>query len=125
MAYTFRNNSLSTYRSTVFPFLTNFIFHTGFLEADFPEDNVEFDTPDPDWIRELRGYQRELAEPGLQGHNYIICAPTGSGKTMVAAYVVYKHLRRTRYKTCYTEQLHPVLCSRLFWQTVRSYRPRT
>ena len=58
---------------------------------------MEFDKPDRDWIRELRGYQRELAEPGLRGDNYIICAPTGSGKTMVAAYVVYEHLRKTRY----------------------------
>ena len=76
------------------------------VEADFPEDDMDFDRPDPAWIEELRGCQRELAEPGLQGHNYIICAPTGSGKTMVAAYIVYDHLRRTRYRTCFAEQLH-------------------
>ena len=86
--------------------MINFSFHTDMVEADFPEDNMEFDRPDPDWVKELRGYQRELAEPGLQEHNYIICAPTGSGKTMVAAYVVYDHLRRTRYRTCFAEQLH-------------------
>lgn len=32
----------------------------------------------------LRNYQRELAEPGCQGSNCIICAPTGSGKTFTA-----------------------------------------
>ena len=71
------------------------------VEADFPEDDMEFNRPDPAWIEKLRGYQRELAEPGLQGHNYIICAPTGSGKTRVAAYVVYDHLRRTRYRNLF------------------------
>lgn len=36
---------------------------------------------------ELREYQKELAEPGVRGHNLIICAPTGSGKTYTAGYI--------------------------------------
>ena len=36
---------------------------------------------------ELREYQKELAEPGVHGHNLIICAPTGSGKTYTAGYI--------------------------------------
>jgi len=36
---------------------------------------------------ELREYQRELAKPGVEGHNLIICAPTGSGKTFTAGYI--------------------------------------
>jgi len=35
----------------------------------------------------LRNYQLELAEPGCQGSNCIICAPTGSGKTFTAGYI--------------------------------------
>ena len=42
----------------------------------------------------IRAYQRELAQPGLDGKNYIICAPTGSGKTLVAAMIISEHLKK-------------------------------
>ena len=42
----------------------------------------------------IRAYQRELAQPGLDGENYIICAPTGSGKTLVAAMIISEHLKK-------------------------------
>lgn len=35
----------------------------------------------------LWNYQKELAEPGCQGSNCIICAPTGSGKTFTAGFI--------------------------------------
>lgn len=35
----------------------------------------------------LRGYQLELAQPSLKGLNNIICAPTGSGKTLTAGFI--------------------------------------
>ena len=35
----------------------------------------------------LYNYQLELAEPGCQGSNCIICAPTGSGKTFTAGHI--------------------------------------
>lgn len=35
----------------------------------------------------MRDYQKELAKPGLHGKNCIICAPTGSGKTLTAGYI--------------------------------------
>ena len=43
----------------------------------------------------LREYQVELAELGKQGYNYIICAPTGSGKTITAAHVCYERMLAT------------------------------
>ena len=39
-----------------------------------------------------REYQKELAEPGIRGQNYIVCAPTNSGKTLVAAMIIANHL---------------------------------
>ena len=47
----------------------------------------------PEIEKELRGYQLELALPGLSGQNYIVCAPTGSGKTRVAGLVISEHLK--------------------------------
>ena len=43
---------------------------------------------------EPRKYQTELAAPGLQGKNSIICAPTGSGKTIVATMVIKRHVEK-------------------------------
>ena len=40
----------------------------------------------------MRKYQYELAATAVSGHNTIICAPTGSGKTRVALYIVQRHL---------------------------------
>jgi ERCC4-related helicase len=45
---------------------------------------------------EVREYQKELAGPGIQGKNYIIIAPTGSGKTVVAGLVISDHLQKNQ-----------------------------
>ena len=46
--------------------------------------------------RQIRKYQEELAQPGINGENYIIVAPTGSGKTLVAAKVISDHLKKNQ-----------------------------
>ncbi len=43
--------------------------------------------------REPRNYQIKLAKPGIQGENYIICLPTGTGKTLTASIVIAEHLK--------------------------------
>ncbi|CAD5118190.1 DgyrCDS6915 [Dimorphilus gyrociliatus] len=40
----------------------------------------------------LRNYQKEYAETALQGFNTLIVAPTGTGKTHIAMYIVKEHL---------------------------------
>lgn len=52
----------------------------------------------PEIEAELHAYQWELALPGLSGQNYIVCAPTGSGKTRVAGLVIAEHLQSLRPK---------------------------
>ena len=49
---------------------------------------------------EVRKYQWELARPGINGENYIIIAPTGSGKTLVAALVISSQLQRNQSRAC-------------------------
>lgn len=48
----------------------------------------------------VRQYQRELAQPGIDGKNYIYIAPTGSGKTLVAALVISEHLKKQQHSKC-------------------------
>ena len=50
----------------------------------------------PNGAGSARKYQLELAKPGLNGENYIICAPTGSGKTLVSAIIIRNHLIEKR-----------------------------
>ena len=46
--------------------------------------------------KQVRKYQHELAEPGIKGENCIVVAPTGSGKTLVAALVISDHLQKNQ-----------------------------
>ncbi|XP_070534569.1 uncharacterized protein [Ptychodera flava] len=58
-------------------------------------DNLEFSIDEPQWETfERRKYQMELVEPVFEGKNTIICAPTGSGKTITALYIMQRHLTK-------------------------------
>ena len=46
----------------------------------------------------IRKYQRELAAPGIKGENYIVVAPTNSGKILVAALIIADHLEKNLQK---------------------------
>ncbi|KAM9263000.1 antiviral innate immune response receptor RIG-I isoform 2-T2 [Morus bassanus] len=41
--------------------------------------------------KKARSYQTELAQPAINGKNTLICAPTGSGKTIVALLICEHH----------------------------------
>ncbi|KAG7477062.1 hypothetical protein MATL_G00089250 [Megalops atlanticus] len=64
--------------------------------ADTPADGEQptVNSENGPSVVKLRDYQRELAEPALMGKNTIICAPTGSGKTMVAMEICRHHLEQ-------------------------------
>ena len=56
-------------------------------DTDAAGDEAPGDPNPEESPKQLRAYQKELATPPLSGNNYIICAPTGSGKTLTAAYI--------------------------------------
>ena len=62
-----------------------------------PKDHEDFSTQLDGAV--VRGYQHELAEPGLRGDNYICVAPTGTGKTLIAVLIIVSHLNRSQRKT--------------------------
>jgi len=43
-------------------------------------------------VESVRHYQRELAQPGIDGRSYIICA--GTGKTVIAGFIISDHLQK-------------------------------
>ena len=47
--------------------------------------------------KKVREYQKELAEPGINGENNIIVAPTGSDKTLVAVLIISDHLQKNQH----------------------------
>lgn len=60
----------------------------------------------------LRSYQMELARPSLEGKNSVIVAPTGSGKTHVALYII--KVQNPNYILC--KMLHFTLYSAACFQ---------
>ena len=63
-----------------------------------------------------RRYQLELIQPGLNEENYIICAPTGSGKTLMAALIIKHHLEKKQKSQGYCKVLFVVKTQQLAWQ---------
>ncbi|XP_071090516.1 ATP-dependent RNA helicase DHX58-like isoform X3 [Haliotis cracherodii] len=62
-------------------------------DEDDEKDSADTAKDDPLDLN-LRRYQLELAENAVKCRNTIICAPTGSGKTRVALYIVKDHLEK-------------------------------
>ena len=95
------SNEMASHTTTVYPPVTNIekigpalLNRTIVQQKKSPADCSL--TLDP--RIKVREYQRELAEPGIKGENYIVVAPTGSGKTLVAALVISDHLQRNQHK---------------------------
>uniref|UniRef100_A0A7E4VU49 RNA helicase n=1 Tax=Panagrellus redivivus TaxID=6233 RepID=A0A7E4VU49_PANRE len=69
-------------------------------EPDAPRLQKDFETTTidkhPAEKMQLRHYQHELANKALTGKGTIICAPTGSGKTVIAGYIIRDYVRRCR-----------------------------
>lgn len=61
--------------------------------SDLLAPSVSLDVEIPSLDVVLRSYQLELAAPGVEGQNCIICAPTGSGKTFTAGYICRQQRR--------------------------------
>ncbi|XP_062610169.1 antiviral innate immune response receptor RIG-I-like, partial [Saccostrea cucullata] len=59
-------------------------------------DDEDDDLNDPKEELKLRSYQMELARPSLEGKNSVIVAPTGSGKTHVALYIIKDHMEKIK-----------------------------
>ncbi|GMT19049.1 hypothetical protein PFISCL1PPCAC_10346 [Pristionchus fissidentatus] len=60
----------------------------GFRDPNYRLEDAE--------IPAMRNYQLELAENAEKGENTVIVAPTGSGKTVVAGYIIREHMERRR-----------------------------
>uniref|UniRef100_A0ABM5FRV1 RNA helicase n=1 Tax=Pogona vitticeps TaxID=103695 RepID=A0ABM5FRV1_9SAUR len=58
-----------------------------------PSSPSEASRPSVSVPKEAREYQKELAQPALNGKHTIICAPTGSGKTFVSIMICDHHLQ--------------------------------
>lgn len=71
------------------------------LPAHLKMPGIEIVSPKD--MPDLRKYQLELADAAIKGENSLVCAPTGSGKTMVALHVCKAHLEESLVRTLHTQ----------------------
>lgn len=66
------------------------------MAADSPAMFSKLREYQQECIRQVRAQIREARAAGKKGINILLCSPTGSGKTLIASYIIYETVRNLK-----------------------------